>query len=59
VRERRHIGNLRRAKDQCWSSNTSNSRTRVLASQGRSREEREDRVVVMVSKKEISRGTRS
>ena len=56
VRERRHIGNLRRAKDQCWSSNTSNSRTRVLASQGRSREEREERVVVMVSGYEISQG---
>ena len=53
VRERRHIGNLRRAKDQCWSSNTSNSRRRVLASQGRSREEREERVVVMVSGYEI------
>jgi hypothetical protein len=56
VRERRHIGNLRRAKDQCWSSSTSNSRTRVLASQGRSRDEREERVVVIVSRYEMSRG---
>jgi hypothetical protein len=56
VRERRHIGNLRRAKDQCWSSNTSNSRTRVLASQGRSKEHREESVVVMVSECAMSKG---
>src|SRR5882757_5600841 len=56
VRERRHIGYLRRAKDQCWSSRTSNSRTRVLASQGNSREDRDERVVVIVSRYEMSEG---
>ena len=54
VRDRRQIGNFRRAKDQCWSSNTSNSRTRVLASQGRRREEREESVVVIVSRQTTS-----
>jgi len=49
VRERRQMGYRSLEKFQCWSRRTRSSRIRVLESHGRSREEREERVEVIVS----------